>query len=221
MYMYMHMPCVTDHKDKLSEVKVNERCKDKNWCQLHWLIDWFFVWLIDWLIDNSSTSRTEIFKSICRRHHCQWRAAKFSPRLDAQSLWAVWIFIVPHLLSHGTSIFPVSSERPPILSPLTTHREMWGIYSYPDPHRSPLITGKWMLKTYSYLDPHEHMSTLHWFIFNDSWLVEYKAEIGHTNKCYRGKFLLLCSHYQRQPLLLFFKWVSEWKKNIFFSFKRI
>jgi hypothetical protein len=44
------------------------------------------------------------------------------------------IFIVPHLLWHGTSVFPASSEEPPHLVPLTTHEGMWRIYSNPDPH---------------------------------------------------------------------------------------
>jgi hypothetical protein len=67
------------------------------------------------------------------------------------------IFIVPHLLRHGASVFPVSSEGPPhsvasydtqgdvenlflpgfsrvpYHSPLTTHKGMWRIYSNPDP----------------------------------------------------------------------------------------
>jgi hypothetical protein len=70
------------------------------------------------------------------------------------------IFIVPHLLRHGASVFPVSSEGPPhsvasydtqgdvenlflpgfsrvpYQSPLTTHKGMWRIYSNPDPHGS-------------------------------------------------------------------------------------
>jgi hypothetical protein len=36
------------------------------------------------------------------------------------------IFIVPHLLRHGTSVFPISSEGPPIQSPLTTHEGCGG-----------------------------------------------------------------------------------------------
>ena len=68
------------------------------------------------------------------------------------------IFIVPHLLWHGASVFPVSSEGPPhsvafydalgdvedlfypgssqvpYQSPFTTHKEMWRTYSNPDPH---------------------------------------------------------------------------------------
>jgi hypothetical protein len=40
------------------------------------------------------------------------------------------IFVVPHLLWHGTSVFPVSSEGPPLVqSPLTTHKGLWRTYS--------------------------------------------------------------------------------------------
>jgi hypothetical protein len=42
------------------------------------------------------------------------------------------IFIVPHVLWHGTSVFPVSS-------PLTTHKRMCRTYSNPDPHGSRLV----------------------------------------------------------------------------------
>jgi hypothetical protein len=38
------------------------------------------------------------------------------------------IYIVPHLLWYGASIFQ---------SPLTTHKGMWRIYSNPDPHGFP------------------------------------------------------------------------------------
>jgi hypothetical protein len=46
------------------------------------------------------------------------------------------IFIVPHLLWHGTSVFPVSSEGPPhsIYSYDTTRMEMQRTYSNPNPH---------------------------------------------------------------------------------------
>jgi hypothetical protein len=76
---------------------------------------------------------------VWRRHHFRWRAARFRPMLGAQGLWAGredvttageglqnldlclalrafeqgGIFIVPHLLWHGGSIFPVLSEGPP------------------------------------------------------------------------------------------------------------
>jgi hypothetical protein len=46
------------------------------------------------------------------------------------------IFIVPRLLWHGASVFPVSSEGL-IQSPLTTHKGIWRTYSNPDPYGSP------------------------------------------------------------------------------------
>jgi hypothetical protein len=44
------------------------------------------------------------------------------------------IFIVPHLLWHGTSVLP--DRR--LQSPLTTHKGMWRTYSNTDPHGSPI-----------------------------------------------------------------------------------
>jgi hypothetical protein len=44
------------------------------------------------------------------------------------------IFIVPHLLWHGTSVFPVSPKGRPTQSPFTTHKGVWRTYSNPDPH---------------------------------------------------------------------------------------
>jgi hypothetical protein len=88
--------------------------------------------------------------------------------------------IAPHLVWHGASVYPVSTEglplsvasydtqgvwriysNPdphksiPIQSSLTTHKGMWRIYSNPDPHKSipiqsPLTTHKGVLMTYSY-----------------------------------------------------------------------
>jgi hypothetical protein len=46
------------------------------------------------------------------------------------------IFIVPHLLWHGTSVFPVSSEGLPHSVAYYNTQGMWIIYSNPDPHRS-------------------------------------------------------------------------------------
>jgi hypothetical protein len=61
---------------------------------------------------------------IWRRHHCRWRAPKFRPMLSA--FWQGGIFIVPHLLWHGTSIFPVLSEGPPPFSRCFRHsRGCW------------------------------------------------------------------------------------------------
>jgi hypothetical protein len=73
---------------------------------------------------------------IWRRHYCRWRAAQFRPILQNLGLCSAfralgqgWIFIVPQLLWHGTSVFP---KDHPIHSPLTTR--MWRTYSNPDPH---------------------------------------------------------------------------------------
>jgi hypothetical protein len=68
--------------------------------------------LIDWLIIYGFTSRSKIFHLYGDVTITGWRAAKFRPMLSAQGLWAGGIFIVPHLLWHGTSVFPVSSEGP-------------------------------------------------------------------------------------------------------------
>jgi hypothetical protein len=71
-----------------------------------------FVWMYNWLFMVLRPAHF-FFIIIWRRHHCRWRDAKFSPMLGAQGLCAGRVFIVPHLLWHGTSIFPVSSEGPP------------------------------------------------------------------------------------------------------------
>jgi hypothetical protein len=41
------------------------------------------------------------------------RIKKIRPMLGVQSFEQEGVFIVPHLLRHGTSVFPVSSEGPP------------------------------------------------------------------------------------------------------------
>ena len=53
------------------------------------------------------------FSLIWRCHDYRWRAAKLKPMLGAQGLEQIGIFIMPHLLWHGASVFPVSSEGPP------------------------------------------------------------------------------------------------------------
>jgi hypothetical protein len=75
-----------------------------------------------------------------------------------------WIFIVPHLLWHGTSVFPVSSEGPPIQSPLTTHEGMWRIYSNPDPHGGE----KWMWQMFIHVCNVLKMLSSHWFSIQGS-----------------------------------------------------
>jgi hypothetical protein len=43
-------------------------------------------------------------------HHCRWQGCKSRPMFDVQGLGG--IFVVPHLLRHGTSVYTVSSKRP-------------------------------------------------------------------------------------------------------------
>jgi hypothetical protein len=75
---------------------------------LHWIkrIDWLIDWLIDYLLFYVPLKNIAL---IWRRHHCRWRAAKFRPMLSAFEQGG--IFIVPHQLWHGTSVFPVSFSR--------------------------------------------------------------------------------------------------------------
>ena len=72
-------------------------------------------WLIDWLIIYGFTSRSRIF-------HLYGDVTIAGEGLQNLGLCSALrafkqggIFIVPHLLWHGTSIFPVSSEGPPHL----------------------------------------------------------------------------------------------------------
>jgi hypothetical protein len=58
---------------------------------------------------------------IWRCHHCRWRAKNLDLCSALRAFEQGGIFIVPHLLWHETSVFPVSSEGPPPnQSPLTT-----------------------------------------------------------------------------------------------------
>jgi hypothetical protein len=50
-----------------------------------WLIDWLIDWLINYLRFYVPLKNVSL---IWIHHHCQWRAAKFSPMLGAQGLWA-------------------------------------------------------------------------------------------------------------------------------------
>jgi hypothetical protein len=61
------------------------------------------------------------------------------------------IFIVPHLLWHGTSVFPVSSEVLPH-SVASYDTGMWRIYSNPDPHGFLTVQiGGWSTMMYDLL----------------------------------------------------------------------
>jgi hypothetical protein len=71
---------------------------------------------IDWLIDYLQFYVPfKNFSLIWRRHHCQWRAAKFRPMLGAQGLWAGRDLYRATPAVTRDSVFPVSSEGPPHL----------------------------------------------------------------------------------------------------------
>jgi hypothetical protein len=55
------------------------------------------------------------FSLIWRRHHCREGLQNLSLCSALRAFEQGGIFIVPHLLWHGASIFPVSSEGPPHL----------------------------------------------------------------------------------------------------------
>jgi hypothetical protein len=64
------------------------------------------------------TQKTVPLKNVSftwRLHHCKWRSAKFRPMIGLGAFEQGGTFIVPHLLWHGASVFPVSSEGPPHL----------------------------------------------------------------------------------------------------------
>jgi hypothetical protein len=67
------------------------------------------------------------------------------------------IFIVPHLLLRGDSVFPVSSEGPPhSISSYDSQGDAEDLFlpgSSRVPFQSHLSTCKWVLRTYSYPDP--------------------------------------------------------------------
>jgi hypothetical protein len=64
------------------------------------------------------------------------------------------IFIVPHLLWHGASVFWSHPKDCPIQSPLTTHYRGCREYTLTRIIQSPLTTHKGMWRTYSNPDPH-------------------------------------------------------------------
>jgi hypothetical protein len=82
----------------------------KSLCQLtikiEKLIGFFqFVWLIGYLRFYVPLKN---FSLIWRRHHSRWLGLCSALTAFEQG----GIFIVPHLLWHGTSVYPVSSEGP-------------------------------------------------------------------------------------------------------------
>jgi hypothetical protein len=110
-------------------------------------------WLIDCLMFYAPLKNISL---IWRRHHHREGLQNLGLCSALRALEQGGIFIVPHLLWHGLSIFPVSSKDHPIQSPITTHKGMWRIYSNPDPHGSPPLL--WLGP--SCLGPHKNEAEL-------------------------------------------------------------
>jgi hypothetical protein len=113
---------------------------------LNKVIDW-----VDWLIIYCFTSRSWIFHWYGVTGEGMQNLGLFSA-LRVFEQGGVFIVCHVHLLWHGTSVFPVSSEGPP----RTTHKGMlFKTYSNPDP-QSPLTKRKGMLRTYHSSNPDPH-----------------------------------------------------------------
>jgi hypothetical protein len=83
---------------------------------------------VNWLIDGLRFYvPLKNFSLIWRRHHYRWCLCSALRAFEQGG-----IFIVPHLLWHGASVFQVSSDGPPFQSPLTIRKRMWRTYSNPD-----------------------------------------------------------------------------------------
>jgi hypothetical protein len=98
--------CLVVLKNILQDCYYINTCKN---CFLYW---GFILILGDWLIIYGFTSRSRIF----HLYGDVTIAGEGLQKLGlCSALWAFeqgGIFIVPHLLWHGTSVFPVLSERP-------------------------------------------------------------------------------------------------------------
>jgi hypothetical protein len=75
-----------------------------------WDVNWFMIDYLRFYVLLKN------FSLIWRRHHCRWRAANFGLCSALRAFEQGGIFIMPHLLWHGTSVFLVSSEGPPHLA---------------------------------------------------------------------------------------------------------
>jgi hypothetical protein len=87
----------------------------RRWHDLSW------NWLIDWLIIYGFTSRSRIFHLYGDVTIAGEGLQNFGLCSALRAFEQGGIFIVPHLLWHGTSVFPVSSEGPAPFSRLLRH----------------------------------------------------------------------------------------------------
>jgi hypothetical protein len=89
--------------------------------------EWYHIDIKDWLIIYCFTSHSRIF-------HLYEGLQNLGLCLVLRAFEKGGIFIVPHLLQHGTSVFPVSSRGLPHSVASNDTQGMWRIYSIPDPH---------------------------------------------------------------------------------------
>jgi hypothetical protein len=71
--------------------------------------------MIDWLIIYGFTSRSRIFHLYGDVTNAGEELQNLGLCLVLRAFEQGGIFIVPHMLRHGTSVYPVSSEGPPHL----------------------------------------------------------------------------------------------------------
>jgi hypothetical protein len=93
------------------------------------MYEWYHIDIKDWLIIYCFTSRSRIF-------HLYEGLQNLGLCLVLRAFEKGGIFIVPHLLRHGASVFPVSSKGLPHSVASYNTQGMWRIYSNPDPHAS-------------------------------------------------------------------------------------
>jgi hypothetical protein len=97
---------------------------------LVWRIKRKIYWLIHYLLFHVPLRNSSLIR---RRHHYQWRAAKFRPMLGAQGLWAGRDFLSSHTCCDtGPRFFSVSSIGPPHTVTSTTCMGMQRTCSNPD-----------------------------------------------------------------------------------------
>jgi hypothetical protein len=90
--------------------------------------------LIDYLLFYVSLKN---FSLIWRRHHCRWRAAKSSPMLGAQGLWAGRdLYRATPAVTRDLGFSGLIRRTAPFSRLLRHTRSVWRTYSNPDAHGS-------------------------------------------------------------------------------------
>jgi hypothetical protein len=92
------------------------------------------------LIICCRTSRSRIFfLLIWRSHHYRWRAAKYRSMLGAQGLWAGRdLYRAIPAVTRDLGFSDLIRRTAPFSQLLKDYKDMWRIYSNPDPYGSPI-----------------------------------------------------------------------------------